>query len=154
MAEHGSSRPASSSQSADEMRTETVGGRHRAGGCGGAVGCLLFVAAGGGRGRGDLCRCGQTGALKTTPGRTPHMRRACRCRRGATTTTTIRQPGRRSVGWPGLALPANPTCRGWSICSIRPSGVLVRSTDGRTASAAQRHIEREDREVNCVAYRL
>ena len=60
--------------------------------CGGAAGCLLFVAAGGGRGRGDLCRCGRTGAPKATPGRTPHMRRACRCRR------------RRSVG----PAPANP----------------------------------------------
>lgn len=35
--------------------------------CGGVVGCLLFVAAGGRRGRGDLCRCSQTGPLKTTP---------------------------------------------------------------------------------------
>jgi hypothetical protein len=42
---------------------QTVG-RH---GAGGVVGCLLFVAAGGRRGRGDLCRCSPTGALKATP---------------------------------------------------------------------------------------
>ena len=83
---------------------------------GGVVGCLLFVAAGGRRGRGDLCRCSPTGALKATPGRTPHMRRACRCRRG--TTTTIQHPGDDPLALP---VPANPTCSNgcwlasWSI---------------------------------------
>lgn len=62
----------------------------------------------------------------------------------ATTTTTIRQPGE------PLALPCQLTKPAAvdGLWSIRPSGVLIRLTDGRTASA-----ERQDCTLNFVAYK-
>lgn len=89
---------------------------------GGVVGCLLFVAAGGRRGRGDLCRCSPTGALKATPAAllglglwvddTPH----------APCMTMTMQPRDKRSSTPVIRRPANPTSHGCHLQRERERG--------------------------------